>query len=129
MDDDLSLVTNPELVERVEKILEDVRCGDYTFEVREAHGGVILRASYMEPDTYTRVWSKQLTRKWVLSPNMTTSEIVQTAFKCAYTSYEHRVREDFRYKGYRIFGPHYNVNDLVELCRTRENAGGRGVTE
>lgn len=98
---------------------------DYTFNVRESHGGVFLQARYTEPDTYSGVPESQLTRKWLLSPYMTKSEVIQTAFKCCLTSMEHRAREGFRYKGARVFGPHFDVDDLVGLCRHRENAGGR----
>jgi hypothetical protein len=118
---------NIELVERATKLLAEVKLPDYTFIVALSRAGVTLRASYMEPDIYhpTEGEHVQLTRKWVLSPHMTDSEIVSTAFKCALTSYEHRVREHFTYRGRRIFGPHFDIEDLVLLCRDRENAGGR----
>lgn len=113
------------LVKRAMNLLENVRLTGYRFEVTEGHGGVYLRANYYEHDVYTSQYDVQHTRKWLLSPHMTDSEIIQTAFKCASTSYEHRVREHFLYRGRRIFGPHFDVNDLWELCEDRENAGGR----
>lgn len=105
--------------------LANVKFMDYTLNVRESHGEVFLQAVYNELDTYTGKPEWQFTRKWLLSPYMTESEIVQTAFKCCLTSMEHRTREAFKYHGARIFGPHFDVNDLVRLCRDRENAGGR----
>lgn len=124
---EISREMNEELMRRARKVLELVEFPGYIFSVSEAHGGVILRASYMEPDVYKRGEPvEQLTRKWLLSPYMTDSEIVQTVFKCCYTSFEHRCRENFTYKGKRIFGPHFNVDDLAKLCLAgRENAGGR----
>lgn len=101
----------------------------YEFTVREGHGGVFLQAEYDDSDVYTGKVERQHTRKWLLSPAMTDSEIVQTIFKCAMTSYEHRCREAFKYKGARIFGPHFDVNDLVALCKEREAAGGRPPPE
>lgn len=99
---------------------------EYNFEVSEGHGGVYLRATYVERDTYSRIPEVQYTRKWTLHPEMTESEVVQTAFKCAITSMEHRVRESFKYCGARVFSPHFDVQDLVRLCQDgRENAGGR----
>ena len=118
-------LTDHLLIERASLVLADVKFGDYTFEVREGHGGVFLRASYLEPDVYTGEVELQQTRKWLLSPHMTKSEIVQTAFKCCWTSFEHRCREGFLYKGRRVFGPHFDVDDLWNLCDDRENAGGR----
>ena len=123
--EDPTSVAETMLIERAEAILADVTFGDYHFEVRAGHGGVFLRASYMEPDVYSGVVERQETRKWLLSPHMTKSEIVQTAFKCCWTSFEHRCREGFLYKGRRVFGPHFDVDDLWNLCDDRENAGGR----
>ncbi len=57
-------------------------------------------------------------RKWRLSPWMTKSEIVQTALMAVLAAEEHEVREHFQYKGEAIYGPHYNVDDLVALKRT-----------
>jgi hypothetical protein len=39
--------------------------------------------------------------------------------KCLLTSAEHRIREHFLYRGERVFGPHYDVDALVELCRAK----------
>ena len=120
---------NRELVQRAMTWLARVECMSYRFRVTEGHGGVHLQGAYMEQDIYKGPGSspeEQLTRKWLLSPHMTESEMIQTAFKCVLTSMEHRTREHFKYKNARIFGPHFNVNDLVRLCHTgRDNAGGR----
>ena len=51
-----------------------------------------------------------------LSPEMTRSEVVQTVFKCALTSMEHRTREFFHYRGRAVFGPHFDVEALWQLC-------------
>lgn len=55
-------------------------------------------------------------RKWKLSEFMTKSELVQTAFLAVMTAIEHETREQFRYKGRAIFGPHFNVERLVTLA-------------
>jgi hypothetical protein len=118
-----------DLVQRAQALLERVEFLDYAFDVRHGHGGVFLQASYTDPDTYTGEPSVQHTRKWLLSPRMTASEIVQTAFKLCLTSMEHRTREAFKFKGARIFGPHFDVEDLVVICRGGlENAGARKET-
>jgi hypothetical protein len=117
------------LAARVGDVITHVRYPEYTFLIGPVHGGVALRASYKERDVLSGKMSEQLTRKWLLSPYMTNSEIVQTAFKCILTSMEHRAREHFQYKGQRIFGPHFDVEDLVVLCRDgRSDAGGRNDT-
>lgn len=60
--------------------------------------------------------SLQKGRKWFLSPFMTDSEIVSTAFKAILTAEEHEVREHFKYRGQSIFGPHFNFDRLADLC-------------
>lgn len=55
-------------------------------------------------------------RKWFLSPHMTRSEVVQTAFKAAMTAMEHELREQFTYRGEAIFGPHFDVDQLVAMA-------------
>jgi hypothetical protein len=95
-------------------------CGypGYEFTVkRDGRGEMFLQAGYMEPDTVTGVQEWQLTRRWFISPEMGRSEIVQTVFKCVLTSMEHRAREWFSYRGEPVFGPHFDVDALHELCR------------
>lgn len=120
---------NTNLVIRTQALLSQVQFLEYSFHVRMGHGGEFLQATYWEKDIYTSVPEIQYTRKWLLSPSMTDSEIIQTAFKLCMTSFEHRARESFMYRGARIFGPHFDVNDLVRLCQLAEGAGGRKPPE
>lgn len=114
------------LIERAQGLLADVTFLNYKFVVKEGHGGVKMYATYMDADIYTGKIEEQTTRKWELTPFMTDSEIVQTAFLCCNKSFEHRCREAFVFQGSRIFGPHFDVFDLVKLCKDgKENAGGR----
>lgn len=62
----------------------------------------------------TKEWNG---RKWQLSTHMTSSEVVQTAFKAVLTAMEHETRENFKYRDVSIFDPHYDVEKLVELRR------------
>src|SRR5579864_7229094 len=65
----------------------------------------------------TGAFYKNTSRKWFLSEHMTKSELVQTAFKACLTAEEHEARENFKYKGEPIYGPHFNVDALHGLCR------------
>ena len=117
----VSVVIEPSLAEKTLLILKDVQCDEYTFVcTTKPDGCVFLLAEYYEQCIVTKKVEKQKTRKWYISPYATTSEIVQTAFKCILTSMEHRTREMFLYKGKRIFGPHYDVDKLHELCKSKE---------
>jgi len=55
-------------------------------------------------------------RKWDISAHMTESEIVFTVWKAVLTFLEHEARENFTYKGKKIFDPHISVNALLEVC-------------
>lgn len=59
----------------------------------------------------------QKSRKWMLSPYMTKSEVVQTAFKAILTAEEHEVRENFTYRNKPIFGPHFSIDALFSVCK------------
>ena len=100
--------------------LQDVKFYDYRFDVYSDGDFGYLQAHYSEPDIVTGQMEEQATRKWKLSPYMTKSEFIQTCFKCAITSMEHRTREHFRYKGKAIFGPHFDVDALVSICEAKQ---------
>ena len=106
-------------IDEMREIVTQCKYADYEFKVMEKNGVPYLQGRYLEPDIVTGDVTDQHTRKWMLSEHMVPSEIVQTALKCALTSAEHRVREHFLYKGERIFGPHFDVEALHELARTR----------
>ncbi len=88
----------------------------YLFYLEPRHEGSYLIGRYLEPDIVTGEETVQSTRKWYLSKHATRSEIAQTVLKCVLTSAEHRVREGFKYKGKRVFGPHFDIEALVSIC-------------
>lgn len=98
------------------EIVNLVAFQDYTFVVSTGHGGIHLQATYVDADIVSGEPAHQYTRKWLLSPMMTRSEVVQTCFKLAMTSMEHRAREGFTYRGKRVFGPHFDVEALWHIC-------------
>lgn len=93
---------------------------EYTFHVTESSGRIYLQATYVDEDIVTGEPATQYTRKWLLSPEMLKSEIVRTCFALCAASMEHRLREAFKYRGRRIFGPHFNVDALWEIARKVE---------
>lgn len=104
-------------IEEIRKIIGQCTFWDYRFGLEvDGRGAIYLQASYVEADVVTGVTEKQHTRRWFISPEMSKSEIVQTVFKCALTSMEHRTREWFRYRDRPVFGPHFNVDVLHEAC-------------
>lgn len=111
--------------DELDAIIADVRCSVGGLAWAVEHGfmsdrGFWVRVMYFEADIVTGHACEQKGRRWYVSKFATKSEIVQTILKAALTSAEHMVREHFLYRGARIFGPHYNVDDLVDLVRKSE---------
>lgn len=126
MNETAGVTHNDVLLHRANAVIARCSFGNYRITARESNGGVFLQATYDDADIYTGRIEKQHTRKWLLSPHMTESEIVSTVFKMCLASYEHRARELFKYRNARIYGPHFDVDDLVHLCLDgREDADGR----
>lgn len=102
----------------IEAILANCKFKDWRLELRHDGDRPYLQVRYTancNSGGERREWGG---RKWFLSPHMTKSEIVQTAFKACITAVEHEAREQFLYRGAAIFGPHFDVDDLLELCDT-----------
>jgi len=96
-------------------ILKDVNFPGYEFEVGGL-GRFWIRALFMAPCSVTKNLEAQYTRKWYISHHACKNEVVQTALKCVLTSIEHEARENFKYRGRPIFGPHFSVDALHGIC-------------
>ena len=105
-------------IEEIRTLVSECQFGAYTFYVKiDGRGAWYLQGEYAEEDTTTPgKLETQHTRRWFLSPEATKSEIVQTVFKCAMTSMEHRTREWFLFRGKAVFGPHFDVEALWSIC-------------
>jgi len=105
---------------QVFEIVDRLAYPGFTWHVRGnfgANGPVTLHATFLAPDVDAHVGAvEQTTRKWLLSQWMVPGEIVQTALKCVLTAIEHEAREQFTYRGERVFGPHFSIDELVRLC-------------
>lgn len=60
-------------------------------------------------------------RKWRLSPHMTESEIVGTAFAAYKAWLEHEMMESFTYCGVAVFNPHISIQARVEMASNHAN--------
>jgi hypothetical protein len=106
-------------LDEAREIVSRVEYNDWQFNVYDDDGKRYLQAAFPTVDSYTGQIDMQTTRKWLLSPYMTKSEIVQTCFKLVMTAVEHETREAFKYTGCRVFGPHFDVEALAQLCRDK----------
>lgn len=106
-------------IAQAQAILADIHFPGFSFKVHgDFTGTTYLVATFLAPDANEpRDFLPHTSRKWLLSPHMIKSELVQTAFKCVLTSMEHEAREQFTFRGARVFGPHFDVDSLVALCR------------
>ena len=95
-------------------ILDQIRYKDWSFRLSD--DGQYLQVAFIEECILTKQPSIQHGRKWIMSPHMTKSEVVCTAFKAVMTAEEHEIRERFRYKRRMIFGPHFDVDELAKIA-------------
>jgi len=100
----------------IRDVLREVTFPGYTLDVHPDGCGSYMQASFIAPCATSMAPVRQTTRKWRLSQHMTRSEIVQMALKLVLTSVEHETRENFRYRGQPIFGPHFDVDALHALA-------------
>ncbi len=107
-----------ELFDRASNIASRVTFRDWEVDVVWKHdtGVIFLRVEFYAPDIHTGEQKLQLGRKWLLSQHMTDSEIVNTIYLAIATAEEHERREDFKFSGERIYGPHWDVQVLAEVA-------------
>jgi|ERR1700733_4731650 len=106
--------------EQVQTIFDNIEYRDWKFFLGDDNGRMYLQIHFLEPDVLTGIIDLQKSRKWMLSPYMTVTEIVRTAHKAIVTAVEHEVDENFKYKNERIYSPHTNVEALMIASRMVE---------
>lgn len=105
-----------EHLEYVARVLRDVEFRDWTFSVNCSLDRVYLYAAWCAPCNFKGGNDEaQMTRRWLIRPEASRSEIVQTAFACVLTAMEHEIREQFLYRDRAVFGPHHGVDELWEI--------------
>jgi hypothetical protein len=89
---------------------------DYVDPTGRDRDHFFVQVVYYEPDIHTGTTEKQNARKWLLSPYMTDTEIVETVFKACRVSMDHVLKESFLYKGRRVYSPHFDIEARIQLC-------------
>jgi hypothetical protein len=102
---------------KAREFIKQVQFRDWTFVVESDGPSFYLQVVFNAPDLTTGKVENWTSRKWRLSAYMTKSELVATALKAVLTAVEHEAREAFLYQGHAIFGPHHDVDSLVELVK------------
>jgi hypothetical protein len=97
-------------------IIDDIWYEDWTKEIRNIDEKLSL---------FRWIWEEngelQRARFWVIDHTQPHSDIVRTVLAATLMAEEHEARERFRYKGKRVFNPHYNIDKLAEISGRLEN--------
>jgi len=104
-------------LQTIQQTLSQISFLDWSFKVETVGTGFHLQVEFKAENIKTGKEEIQHGRKWYLSAHMTKSEIVQTAFKSVLTALEHEARENFNFKGQRIFQPHFDVDFLADFIQ------------
>lgn len=109
-----------ELLADVDRVIKRISFPWCWFHVGMMGEGFYIQVRYNERDIKTKEMTEQHGRKWYISPFSTESEVFQTGLKAVLTSAEHRVREHFLVDGVRVFGPHLDVDALIDFVKAVE---------
>lgn len=106
------------LYDHLQSILEDITYKEgYSFEAaQEKRSGLMFRLKVIRPCHVTGIPGTGYTLWFTVESGMHKDQIVRQAFKMILSFEEHEVREQFRYKGQPIFGPHLPVESLADMC-------------
>ena len=105
----------------IKDIISTIKYKDWEFLIFEENGINFIQIQFVDKCACGRdVDMLHKCRKWRISPNITKSELVQTAFLAVSTAEEHEMRENFKYKGAAIFAPHYDVDKLLDVYNDKK---------
>ena len=108
---------------QVQAVLDEVEYLDWEFVLLEdARGNLFLQIQFDAPDTTNPNGDleRQYCRKWYIDQEKPAPEVAQTAWAAVQMAVLHEARECFRYKGYAIYGPHFNADEQVAAMRREE---------
>ncbi len=107
----------------IKNLLAQVTFHDWTFHVgimgdplSRMGSGYFLQVHFDAYDPSTKQHAEQHGRKWYVSRFATPSEVIQTALAAVLMAVEHEARESFLVHGLPIYGPHWPVEQLIQMC-------------
>jgi hypothetical protein len=111
-------MTDTTFLERLQEIAGDITLGlNCEVRVEEDSKGVFVQIKCHRKDVITGDWGWGFGGKAYPSEHSTLSEITQLIFGLFKGYWEHEARENFTYKGYRVYNPHINVEALMTVAR------------
>lgn len=107
--------------EEIIEIIKKISFMDREFRLIEKGDGYLLQIRYYEEDIENPNGPQvlQSARKWYISPWMTETEIVETAFTACVRSMLHITKEYFTYKGERVYSPHFDINARLKISKDK----------
>ena len=89
----------------------------YSYVSRDKKWGkrVYMQMFYTSPCTKTSEIKEWRGRKWYLTPYMTESEVVFTAWAAFEAAVKHETMEGFRFDNQTVINPHVNFRKLLEI--------------
>lgn len=98
------------ITDDLKTIFQQVRYKNWRFVCGEDGDALWLQALFTDSKG-----EEQRCRKWRVSRHATLTEIVQTCLAAVLAAEEHEAREQFKYAGVALFGPHLNVEELLRF--------------
>lgn len=97
-------------------VMQDLELTRFQFHIGLDPGAPYLQVVFQARNTCRPgvLPVEQRGRKWRLSEHMTPSEVVRTQFMAVMAVIEHETRELFLYRGAAIFGPHIDIEALLD---------------
>lgn len=109
----------PKTVDEILAVLKECDFPDHKITVRMDGSRAYLQVRGWEADTVTGEPAPEeghAGRKWMLSPFMTKTEIVRTAYLACRAYTLHEFDELFKYRGRPVFNAHMDVDALWFAC-------------
>ena len=109
-------------IEQLKDIVLRVNYPDHRWLIGDDGSSLFIQIAYDEVDVDEpeRGLREQRGRKWKISRWMIEDEVFRTMLAASLASAEHRVREHFLVDGVRVFGPHLDINQLIEFVKQSE---------
>lgn len=108
----------PNRLEEITNITQHIRFPGYALHVVTRGHVIWIEVTYLEPDVMSGVDELQTSRPWLIPDAYGPGQIVQVCFKAILTSMEHRLRENFTYKGKAVLMPHFDLEQLLAIAPT-----------
>lgn len=109
--------------DRVGAIISNISYPDRTLVLTYRGDHFTVHVVYLEPDVDNPDQGPVLqeSRRWLIEPDATPTDVVATCFAAIMRSFEHVVREHFCYDGIPVYSPHHTLSQLASITLRRKD--------